>query len=99
MFLNTSTLSPVPTTLLEAMSCGCAIVSTATCMIPEIITHGENGMISNDEHELTSYINMLMKDHSLRKKLGTAARKTILSRFSEEEFIRKWNLLFDEVTK
>jgi len=99
VFLNTSTLSPVPTTLLEAMSCGCAIVSTATCMIPEIITHEENGMISNDEHELTSYINMLMKDHSLRKKLGTAARETILSKFSEAEFIRKWNLLFDEVTK
>ena len=37
VFLNTSTVSPIPTTLLEAMSCGSAVVSTATCMIPEII--------------------------------------------------------------
>ena len=99
VFLNTSTLSPVPTTLLEAMACGCAVVSTATCMIPEIIVHGENGMISNDEQELTSYIQQLMKDENLRTKLGVAARETILSKFSEAQFIQNWNSLFDEAIK
>jgi glycosyltransferase involved in cell wall biosynthesis len=99
VFLNTSTLSPIPTTLLEAMACGCAVVSTATCMIPEIIVHGENGMISNDEQELTSYIQQLMEDEHLRTKIGSAARETILSKFSEGQFIHKWNSLFDEVIK
>ncbi len=99
VFLNTSTLSPIPTTLLEAMACGCAVVSTATCMIPEIIVHGENGMISNDEQELTSYIQQLMEDEHLRTKIGSAARETILSKFSERQFIHKWNSLFDEVIK
>ena len=33
VFLNTSTISPVPTSLLEAMACGCTVVTTATCMI------------------------------------------------------------------
>jgi len=99
VFLNTSTFSPVPTTLLEAMACGCAVVSTATCMIPEVISHGENGMISNNEQELTSYVSQLLKDEDLRVKLGNAARETILSKFSESKFIQNWNLLFDGVIK
>jgi hypothetical protein len=95
VFLNTSTISPVPTSLLEAMSCGCAVVSTATCMIPEIIKNGVNGFISNDEEELKSYINDFINDEELRKEMGRAARETILNNFSEESFINNWNKTFD----
>jgi hypothetical protein len=35
VYFNSSTFSPIPTSLLEAMACGCAVVSTATCMIPD----------------------------------------------------------------
>lgn len=95
VFLNTSTISPVPTCLLEAMSCGCAIVTTATCMIPEIIEHGVNGFISNDEQELRGYIQQLLDDEDLRNKLGKAARETILTDFSERKFIDAWNDIFN----
>lgn len=96
VFLNTSTISPVPTSLLEAMSCGCPVVSTATCMIPEIIEHGVNGFISNDEQELKKYINDLLEDEELRNKIGAAARQTVLENFSEEKFINRWNTIFDK---
>lgn len=95
VFLNTSTVSPVPTSLLEAMSCGCAIVSTATCMIPEIIENGVNGFISNDEDELREYTQQLLEDSKLAKKLGDCARETILEKFSEQSFINNWNQVFD----
>jgi len=95
VFLNTSTVSPVPTALLEAMACGCAVVTTATCMIPEIVKHGENGMISNNENELREYIDQLMDDEDLRNKLGKAARETIVKDFSEDKFTNKWNKIFD----
>jgi len=96
VFFNSSTLSPIPTSLLEAMSCGCAVVSTATCMIPEIIKNGENGFISNDEEDLQKYIKTLLNDEQLRKKVGEAARNTILEKFSEENFVNNWNNLFDQ---
>ena len=96
VFLNTSTISPVPTSLLEAMSCGCAVVSTATCMIPEIIENGVNGFLSNDEEELKSYIEKLLNDEELRGRLGNAARETVLKDFSEEKFINNWNRIFDD---
>jgi hypothetical protein len=95
VFLNTSTVSPVPTSLLEAMSCGCAIVSTATCMIPEIIENGVNGFISNDEDELREYTQQLLEDSKLAKKLGDCGRETILEKFSEYKFINNWNEVFN----
>lgn len=95
IFLNTSTVSPIPMALLEAMSCGCAVVSTATCMIPEIIKNGYNGFISNDENELKLYINQLLDDAEMRKELGKNARETIQQEFSEEAFINNWNAVFD----
>jgi hypothetical protein len=95
VFLNTSTLSPIPMALLEAMACGCAVVSTANCMIPEMIEHGVNGLISNDETELRDHLEKLLADEDLRIKLGKAARETILKDFSESKFIDNWNKIFD----
>jgi hypothetical protein len=95
IFLNTSTISPIPTALLEAMSCGCAVVTTATCMIPEIIENGKNGFLSNDESELRSYIELLLIDSDLREELGKNARQTILDKFSESAFVQNWNQVFE----
>jgi len=94
VFLNTSLVSPVPTALMEAMACGCAVVSTNNCMIPEIVEHGVNGFLSNDPNELRSYVQLLLKDKSLAKQLGIAARRTIVERFSLDQFVNKWNDLF-----
>jgi len=91
IFLNTSSISPVPTALLEAMSCGCAVVSTATCMIPEIIKNEENGFISNDPDKLKHYLVDLLNDEDLAKEMGRKARETILEHFSLESFTKRWN--------
>jgi hypothetical protein len=99
IFLNTSLVSPIPTALLEAMSCGCAIVSTATCMIPEIIQNGVNGFISNDPAELRSYCEILLKNPKIARRIGDEARRTILNKFSIDEFIRKWNTNFKFATQ
>ena len=77
IFYNTSLHSPVPTVMMEAMACGCAVVSTATCMIPEIIQHGYNGLISNDPRQLRSYLESLLNNEQLAKEIGANARKTI----------------------
>lgn len=97
VYFNSSTLSPIPTSLLEAMSCGCAVVSTATCMIPEIIKNGYNGYISNDERELTYYLKLVLNDERIRQELGKNARQTILDKFSEKTFIDEWNKLFNSI--
>ena len=96
IFLNTSTISPVPTALIEAMACGCAVVSTATCMIPDIINNEINGLISNNEDDLRASIIRLQKDEGLRRALGKHAQQTIKLKFSEENFLTNWNNVFDK---
>ncbi len=99
VFLNTSLVSPVPTALLEAMACGCAVVSSATAMIPEVIEHGVNGLISNSPDELRQHVQELLRDGELRQRLGEAARQTILARFSMESFVNNWTNVFREASK
>jgi glycosyltransferase involved in cell wall biosynthesis len=96
VFLNTSLVSPVPTVLLEAMACGAPVVSTNNCMIPEVIQHGVNGFISNNEEELRHYLELLLEDQELGIKLGVAARHTIQTKFSLDSFIKNWQQVFDE---
>ena len=55
--------------------------------------------MSNDEAELRGYIDQLLADEDLRKRLGVAARETVLTNFSEQDFIKNWNDTFDGVLK
>jgi hypothetical protein len=94
IFYNTSLHSPVPTVLMEAMACGCAVVSTATCMIPDIIEHGKNGMISNDPAQLKEFLLTLLADKDMAKELGANAQRTILEQYTLSLFVENWNNLF-----
>jgi len=97
IFLNTSLHSPVPMSLMEAMACGCAIVSTSTCMIPEIVKHGENGLLSNNPQELKDYCKQLLHDPDYARRLGYNAQQTIKEKYNLNEFTKKWNQVFEGV--
>lgn len=97
IFLNTSLHSPVPMSLLEAMACGCAIVSTNTCMIPEIIKHGYNGLIAGTAKELKQYCLDLLYNDELSKSLGDNACLTIQNNYNINQFTTRWNKIFEMV--
>lgn len=96
IFVNTSLVSPVPSALLEAMSVGCAVVSTNTCMIPEFIQHGENGLLAENPQQMREQCELLLGNPGLCRELGRRARQTILERFSMDVFVRRWNEVFEE---
>ena len=97
VYFNSSTLSPIPTSMLEAMACECPVVSTATCLIPEIVTNGQEGFISNDESVLTSSLQRLLADPELAAKMGKAARQCVLNNFGQARFIAEWTNIFYQV--
>ena len=97
IYLNTSIHSPVPMAVLEAMSCGCALVTTATCMMPEFIKQGMNGYITNNEGEMREYLQHLLSHPGECDRLGQAARQTIQERFAPEAFLQRWQDVFKEV--
>lgn len=98
VFLNTSTHSPFPLSLFEAMSCGDIIVSTATCQIPEVIQHGHNGILTNNPKEMRFYLEDILKNRQNYEALGWNARQTILEKFSLDKFVQKWDNLLRRAT-
>lgn len=91
VFVNTSLISPVPTALLEAMSCGCACVTTNTCMIPEIVVDGHNGFLCSDTQSLREKTELCLSDPDLCKQLGQNARQTVIDKFGMDKFVNNWN--------
>lgn len=98
IFLNTSQFSPVPMSLLEAMACGCAVVSTNTCMIPEVIQDGYNGFLCSTAEEMKEKLSILHSNPEIVKTLGSNARKTILDKYNIKRFCDNWNKIFMKVT-
>lgn len=69
--------------LLEAMSCGCAVVGSDTTPVRDVIDHRRNGLLVNFFRPdlLAESIAELLENRPLAEELGIAARRTILKRF------------------
>lgn len=65
-----------PVALKEAMAMGTPCVSTNVCGIPEIVDHGENGLIvpSRDVNLLSDAVESLLTDDERRARMGNNAR-------------------------
>jgi len=79
----------IPNVLVEAMSMGLPVVSTAIASIPELIHDGHNGILTPPHHpeSLTEALGLLLQDTDRRRSLGIAARKTV-----EEDFCVSRNI-------
>lgn len=94
LFVNTSAFSPIPTSLLEAMSCGLPCVSRPTGMIGEIIVHGENGLLAENPTDMRKLVEEVLHNDDLARRLGQNARRTIAERFSMGRFVSQWEEVF-----
>lgn len=76
---------------LEAMSFGCAMVGSKTPPVEEVIEDGKNGLLANfrSPQHLAMRVEELLNNPGLRKRLGKAARETILTRYNLRDCVQK----------
>ncbi len=84
IFVIPSHYEGLPTVLLEAMSCGLPIVSTAVSGNLDVIENDKNGLLIPPKSpvEMAMAISILLENENLRHDLGRAARETIEKKFT-----------------
>jgi glycosyltransferase involved in cell wall biosynthesis len=83
VFLATGVSEGIPTTLLESMSTGVAVVSTDVGGIREVVTHGRTGLLAapRDRSSLTQHVLTLAAEPLRRHAIANAARAQAVSAF------------------
>ncbi|MDT7790188.1 MAG: alpha-maltose-phosphate synthase, partial [Pseudonocardiales bacterium] len=90
VFVCPSVYEPLGIVNLEAMACGTAVVASDVGGIPEVVVHGETGLLvhynerdlSTYRHALAQTINELITDPERAQRYGAAGRKRAEQEFS-----------------
>lgn len=111
IFVNPSHCKGLPTVLLEAMACGCAVVVTAVSGVLDVIHHRQNGLLVTPKipAEIAESILELLGNPVQAKSLGQAAASTvqegyawqsIAERYLKEygKFIKEHNMQINNTT-
>jgi glycosyltransferase involved in cell wall biosynthesis len=97
--LYTSPLEGLPITLLEASSCGLAIISTNVSGIPNLIKNEKNGLLLEygDKKGLVQAISRISKDSELKESLAKNARAEVVERYDIDKTVEKYVNLYRSV--
>jgi len=74
---------------LLAMSAGIPVIASKIGGLPEVIRHGENGLlVENDETAITEAIRFLQDHPEDAARIGANARRTVLDRFTVDQMVK-----------
>lgn len=89
----------LPTVVVEAMASGLPVVGTRHAGIPEAVTHGVTGLLTEerDVAGLAEHLCTVLGDAAMRERMGVAARARVLEDFDHRRQAARLADLYDEV--
>lgn len=83
--------------LSEAMSCGTPCVSFRVGGVPDVVRHGQTGLLAEPEDvaSLRQAIETLLHDDALRQRMGRASREIAVSEFADTSIAGRYGALYD----
>ena len=99
VFCLTSSSEGTPNVILEAMSARRPIVSTSVGDVPNIITHGKNGLLVdvNDVEAMTDAIRKLLNEPQRATEMGDRGYHLVQSRFSCDRMATEMQAVYQDV--
>jgi len=81
----------LPMTLLEAMAAKRAVIASAVGAVPEVIEHGQSGLLvePGNADDLEQAMLLLLNDAPLRQRIAENARESV-ARFSSDRMARNY---------
>lgn len=88
-----------PNVVLEAMAAGCAVAASDAGGIPELITHGKNGLLFNPKKPaaMVDALRTLLENEPLRLQLAEAGRATVHAHQYSETFANQLVAFYQQV--
>lgn len=99
LFAMPSLWEGLPLALVLAMGGGLPVVASAVAGVPEVVKHGENGLLvkPGDVEGLAVALTRLAGDQAERARLGQAARAFARPRFGADRFVEATVALYDRL--
>ncbi len=85
--------------LIEASALGIPIAAMSTGGTPDIVVHGETGLLSNSPADLAADVRTLRDDERLRARLGEAARQYVEARFDAVAVVERIERLYVDLLR
>ncbi len=84
---------------LEAMACSIPVISSNAGGLPEVVEHEKTGFViePGDIDALAKYMNIMIEDEPLRKKLGKASAQRAKGVFHPDKIIPQYESLYKKV--
>jgi L-malate glycosyltransferase len=99
LFLLTSESESFGVAALEALASGVPVVATAVGGVPEVVRHGETGLLvpDGDLDGLTGAVLRLLDDPTLRAAMSARARADGVARFGAERVLDAYEQVYADV--
>ena len=100
LFAMSSVSEGMCTALVDAMAASKAAVATTAGGIPEVMADGETGFLvpPRDHHAMAEKLILLLKDDTLRTRMGEAALARARSRFTVEQMVLGTAAVYEKLT-
>jgi glycosyltransferase involved in cell wall biosynthesis len=99
IFVLPSRSEALSNSLMEAMSCGCAVIASRVGGNVELVQDGRTGLLfdSGDVHQLSAALDRLLGDRTLRANLGAAAARSMRENFSLSASARRMEQSYSDL--